>query len=72
MFESVDAKAASASTAAKPDAGRSAQHHLPDVRLSAGLRDVLLPQWRHLLHHQDRRVYPLQLRVSRVIILLLL
>ena len=40
------------------------QHHLPDVRLSPGLRRLVLPQWRHLLHCQDRPVNSLQLRVS--------
>lgn len=41
-----------------------AQHNIPHVRLSARVRRLLLPQRRHLLHRQDRRVPALQLRVS--------
>jgi hypothetical protein len=48
-----------------PESGHDApQHHLPDVRLSARLRSLVLPQRRDLLHRQDRRLHPLQLRVS--------
>ena len=45
-------------------AHHEAQHHLPDVRLPPGLRRLVLPQRRHVLHRQDRPVYSLQLRVS--------
>ncbi len=42
------------------------KHHVPDVRLPAGLRGLVLPQRRNLLHRQDRRLHTLQLRVSSV------
>ena len=45
-------------------AHHEAQHHLPDVRLPPGLRRLVLPQRRHVLHCQDRPVHSLQLRVS--------
>ena len=45
-------------------AHHEAQHHLPDVRLPPGLRRLVLPQRRHVLHRQDRPVHSLQLRVS--------
>ena len=44
--------------------GHPAQHHVSDVRLPAGLRGLVLSQRRHVLHSQDRRLHPLQLRVS--------
>ena len=46
--------------------GHPAQHHVSDVRLPAGLRGLVLSQRRHVLHSQDRRLHPLQLRVSGV------
>ena len=71
MLESIDAEAAPAAAAAEPRDGRPAQHNVPDVLVSAGLRHLLLPQRRHVFHHQDRRVDPLQLRVSRHFLALL-
>ena len=64
LFESIDAEAAAAAAAAQRRVGRAAEYHVPDVLVSAHLRHLLLPQWRHLLHHQNRRIHPLQLRVS--------
>lgn len=58
MFEPIHPQAQTAV------ADSSAQHNIPHVRLSPGVRGLLLPQRRHLLHSQDRRVAALQLRVS--------
>ncbi len=63
VFQSFDADAPA------PDAAgyvHSPQHHIPDLRVSAGLRCLVLPQRRYLLHRQDRRVVAVQLRVSVV------
>lgn len=60
LFVAVDPEA----EAAQPER-HEAQHHLPDLRLSPGLRGLVLPQRGHLLHRQDRRLHPVQLRVSR-------
>jgi len=65
LFESIDAEAAAAAAAAQRRVGRAAEYHVPDVLVSAHLRHLLLPQWRHLLHHQNRRIHSLQLRVYR-------
>lgn len=43
----------------------AAQHHIPDVHVPGSVCKVVLPQRSHLLRHQDRRIYPLQLRVCR-------
>ena len=64
MFESIYAEAAASSAASERHVGGAAQHNVPDVLVPAHLRNILLPQRRHLLHHQNRRVHPLQLRVS--------
>lgn len=58
MFESIHTEAQA------PVADRAAQHNIPHVRLSVAVRRLLLPQRRHLLHSEDRRVAALQLRVS--------
>ena len=58
MFLPVDAAAEA------PLAHHAAQHHLPDVRLSPRLRRLVLSQRSNLLHSQDRKINPLQLRVS--------
>lgn len=58
MFVQVDAQA----PPTVPD--HAAQHHIPDVRVSARLRRLVLPQRSHLLHLQDRGVHSIQLRVS--------
>lgn len=62
MFESKHPEAEAA--VADPPA----QHNIPYVRLSARVRRLLLPQRRHLLHRQDRRVPALQLRVSTTLL----
>jgi hypothetical protein len=42
----------------------AAQHHLPDLRLSPGLRGLVLSERGNLLHCQNCRLNPVQLRVS--------
>lgn len=49
--------------AATPRAHPEAQRHVPHVRLPARLRGLVLPQRRHLLHRQDRRVPHVLVRV---------
>ena len=44
----------------------AAEHHLPNIRLSARLRRLVLPERCHLLHRQNWHFYPLQLRVSAI------
>lgn len=64
MLESVDTQATTPASPAEPDARCSTQHHVPDVCMSADICHVLLSQWRHVFHYQNRRVHSLQLRVS--------
>ena len=67
LLESVDAQAAAAASSADSVSGRPAQHHVPDVRLSEPVRNGLLPQQRHVFHHQSRRIHRVQLPVSRAV-----
>ena len=64
LFESVDAQTAPTTTAAQSVTCRTTQHHVPDIRLSARLCHLLLPQWCNMFYHQNWRIHPLQLRVS--------
>jgi hypothetical protein len=45
--------------AAAAVADAAAQHHVPDVCLSARLRRLVLSQRRHLFHRQNRHLHPL-------------
>ena len=54
------------SPSSPPEPHDEAQHHVPDVRLSPGIRRLVLPQRGNLLHRQDRTINSLQLRVSFV------
>lgn len=64
LLEPIDAEAASTAAVPEPDALGATEHHVPNLRLPASIRHVLLPQWSNLFHHQDRRIDTLQLRVS--------
>ena len=46
--------------------GHPAQHHISNLCLPACLRGLVLSQRRNVLHSQDRRLHPLQLRVSGI------
>ncbi len=53
------------STATDSTSGhREAEHHLPEVRLPARIRRMVLPQSGNLFCRQSRRCHTLQLRVS--------
>lgn len=59
LFITVDAQATATTV------NGAAKHYIPDVHMPWDVCQVVLPQWSHLLLHQDWRVHPLQLRVCR-------